>query len=161
MLCSGRLDLLSCVFQRFDPEKRLLGSEADFRFSNCWLRHVGVCNGSPFIVCRVDRPSCACLFKHRLDNQASQKASKAVQKYAALLPHPFLMFCKHNSYCTQSPFSACLVCLSATLQGILEVLKWELPAEQFDTLCNMSQQATVPLAERAVSSERSYSNTYY
>lgn len=49
------------------------------------------------------------------------------------------------------------------MQGILDVLKWELPAEQFERLCNMSEQATVPLAERAhsASAERSYSATYF
>ena len=48
-------------------------------------------------------------------------------------------------------------------QGILDVLKWELPAEQFDKLCNMSQQATLPLPERAhsLNAERAYSANYY
>ena len=46
-------------------------------------------------------------------------------------------------------------------QGILDVLKWELSAEQFEALCKVTQHSTVPLSERAFSTERAPSASYY
>lgn len=48
-----------------------------------------------------------------------------------------------------------------SLQGILDVLKWELPQHQFDTLCNMPEQCTLPERAYSAGAERSYSANYY
>ncbi|KAK9802610.1 hypothetical protein WJX73_002049 [Symbiochloris irregularis] len=47
------------------------------------------------------------------------------------------------------------------IKGILDVLKWELSPEQFEALCSVTQHSTIPLAERAFSTERAPSASYY